>query len=176
MILPSFTVSWQFTFLKNGSIFLTLSHISSPNFRSFTLLLNVRRSLSSLFFIVNLQFSQSQSKQRPIEARVKAKQCKHVSESSKNTVLGITDNKTPPVWRTLHNMLWSKCERTPGYLVFASSLFPDVEGNAVGLFFGAKQINVVGNEELACASHCGPPGGYKCGRTVVWGPLTLFEL
>lgn len=73
------------------------SHISSPNFRPFILLLNVRRSLSSLFFIVNLQFSQSQSKQRPIEARVKAKQCKHVSESSKNTVLGITDNKTPPL-------------------------------------------------------------------------------
>lgn len=46
----------------------------------------------------------------------------------------------------------------------------------MGLFFGAKQINVVGDEELACASHCGPPGGHKCGRTIVRGPITLFEL
>lgn len=43
------------------------------------------------------------------------------------------------------------------HLVFAAALLPDVKGNSVGLLFGADQVHVVGNEELASASHRGSP-------------------
>lgn len=43
------------------------------------------------------------------------------------------------------------------HLVFAPALLPDVKGNSVGLLFGADQVHVVGNEELASASHRGSP-------------------
>lgn len=43
------------------------------------------------------------------------------------------------------------------HLVFAPALLPDVEGNSVGLLFGADQVHVVGNEELASTGYCGSP-------------------
>lgn len=48
--------------------------------------------------------------------------------------------------------------KTPSmHLVFAPALLSDVKGNAVGLLFSADQVHVVGNEELASASHSGSP-------------------
>lgn len=43
------------------------------------------------------------------------------------------------------------------HLVFAPTLLPDVKGNSVGLLFGADQVHIVGNEELASASRRGSP-------------------
>ena len=64
----------------------------------------------------------------------------------------------------------------PAHLIFSSSLFPDVQSDPMGLFLGAEEVHVVGNEELACPGDCSSPGGAECGRTIVRGPLCHLQL
>ena len=48
--------------------------------------------------------------------------------------------------------------QTPSmHLVFPAALLPDVQGDAMSLFFGGDQVHVVGDEELTSAGYCGPP-------------------
>lgn len=62
------------------------------------------------------------------------------------------------------------------HLVFAPTLFPDVKGNSVGLLFGTDQVHIVGNEELASASHRGSPGWHKEGGAEIRSPFITLQL
>ena len=43
------------------------------------------------------------------------------------------------------------------HLLLPSALLPDVKCDAMSLLFGADQVNIVGDEELASTGYCGTP-------------------
>lgn len=62
------------------------------------------------------------------------------------------------------------------HLVFAPALLPDVESNSVSLLLGADEVQVVGDEELASASHRGSPRRHKEGGAKIRGPFVTLQL
>lgn len=67
--------------------------------------------------------------------------------------------------------------QTPSsHLVLPSALLTDVQGDPMSLFFGADQVDIVGDQELASTSYRGTPRWYKEGGAKVRGPLLQFQL
>lgn len=71
----------------------------------------------------------------------------------------------------------NSAKATPSmHLVFAATLLPDVQSDAMSLLFGADQVHVVGDEEFASTCYRGAPRWYEGGGTEVGGPVDLFQL
>lgn len=102
--------------------------------------------------------------------------------SSRYQPIPCTFLSRPGWFKTLNNIRKAaaaakKDETTPSmHLVFATTLFPDVQSKPMSLLFGADQVHIVGNEEFASTSYCGPPRWHKGGGTEVRGPVILFQL
>ena len=62
------------------------------------------------------------------------------------------------------------------HLFFPSALLPDVQCDAMSLFFGGDQVHVVGDEELTGASDRGAPRRDEVRGAEVRGPFALFQL
>lgn len=62
------------------------------------------------------------------------------------------------------------------HLAFPSALLPDVQRDAMRLLFGADQVHVVGDEELASAGYRGAPGRDEGGGAKVRRPFSTFQL
>lgn len=62
------------------------------------------------------------------------------------------------------------------YLVFPSTLLPNVQSNTMSLLFSADQVHIVGDEEFASTSYCGTPRWYEGGGTKIRGPSFNFQL